>query len=195
MKRLLYQLHRREDGVSGLETAIILISFVIVAAVFAFVVLGTGLFTADRGRETVLAGLGRASGGIEVRGSVTVTDVNTDGAITAAGGDTIVFSAGNTAGGTPVNMDAGATSQRTVINYIDADGREADATYSTQELQGDGDDLLETGELFEVSIVLPGTSSLVANERFTVEVVPPSGGTSLVSRTMPQTIDTVMDLR
>lgn len=195
MKQTLYRLHEDEAGVTGLETAIILISFIIVASVFAFVVLGTGLFSSDRGKETIFSGLDRASAGIEVRGSVTVTDVNTDGAITAAGADTLIFSAGNTAGGSPINMDPAAASQRTVINYIDADGREADATYTATELQGDGDDLLETGELFEISVVMPGTSSLLVNERFTLEVVPPSGGTSLVTRTMPQSIDTVMDLR
>lgn len=195
MKRTLYRLHRDEDGVTGLETAIILIAFIVVAAVFAFVVLGTGLFSSDRGKETIFAGLDKASGGLEIRGAVTVTDVNTDGAITAAGADTIIFSAGNTAGGAPVNLDPLAASQRTVINYIDAEGREADASYTATELQGDGDDLLETGELFEISVVMPGTSSLVVNERFAIEVVPPSGGTSFVSRTMPQSIDTVMDLR
>jgi flagellin FlaB len=195
MKRLLYQLHRREEGVTGIETAIIIIGFVIVAAVFAFVVLGTGLFSADRGRETILAGLDKARGSIEVRGAVTVTDVNTDGAITAAGADTIEFSVGNAAAGTPVNLDEAAASNRTVINYIDAQGRAGDATYAATELQGDGDDLLEQGELFSVSVVIPAGASLVVNERFTVEIVPPNGGTSLIHRTMPQAIDTVMDLR
>lgn len=195
MNKRIQQLHNHEDGITGLETAIILMSFVIVAAVFAFVVLGTGLFSSDRGKETIFAGIDKASGGIEVKGAVTVIDVNTDSAITAAGNDTITFTAGNTAGGSPVNMDEGAGSQRTVINYVDADSREADATYTATELQGDGDNLLETGELFEVSVVIPGTSSLTVNERFTLEVVPPSGGVSLISRTMPQAIDTVMDLR
>jgi archaellin len=35
---------------------------------------------------------------------------------------------------------------------------------------------------------------LVANETFTLEIVPPQGGTLLVERTMPPEIDTVMDL-
>lgn len=195
MKKLLARLHRDEEGISGIETAIILISFVIVAAVFAFVVLATGLFSADLGRSTIFAGLDKAAGTLEVRGAVTVTDVNTDGAITGAGNDTIEFVAGNSAAGAPINLDPNATSNRTVVNYIDEDGRSGDATYTTTELQGDGDELLENGELFEVSIVVPAGSSLSVNERFTIEVVPPSGGTSVINRTMPQSIDTVMDLR
>ena len=36
---------REERGITGLGTAIVLIAFVVVAAVFAFVVLSTGLFS------------------------------------------------------------------------------------------------------------------------------------------------------
>ena len=51
---------RDERGITGLETAIILIAFVVVATVFAFVVLTTGIFSAERGKETVFAGLQKA---------------------------------------------------------------------------------------------------------------------------------------
>jgi len=40
----------------------------------------------------------------------------------------------------------------------------------------------------------PSGSSLASNEIFTLEVVPPSGGTLLINRTMPPEIDDVMDL-
>jgi flagellin-like protein len=50
-----------QRGVTGLETAIILIAFVVVASVFAFTVLSTGIFSAERGKETVQAGLSEAS--------------------------------------------------------------------------------------------------------------------------------------
>jgi len=48
---------KQERGVTGLETAIILIAFVVVASVFAFTVLSTGIFSAERGKETIHAGL------------------------------------------------------------------------------------------------------------------------------------------
>jgi flagellin FlaB len=185
-------LHRREEGITGLETAIILIAFVIVASVFAFVVLSTGLFSAERGKETVFAGLEKARGNLEVRGALTVIDTDASGTITTA--DDIVFNLANAAGGFPVLVDPAATTNSVVINYIDAQARVADATYTVNEIQGDGDDLLENGELFEVTVAPPGTSTLVSNEIFTLEVVPPSGGTLLIERTMPPEIDTVMDL-
>ena len=47
-----------QRGVTGLETAIVLIAFVVVAAVFAFTVITTGLFSSEKAGETANAGLG-----------------------------------------------------------------------------------------------------------------------------------------
>ena len=49
-------LPRDARGITGLETAIILIAFVVVASVFAFTVLSTGIFASERSKETVFAG-------------------------------------------------------------------------------------------------------------------------------------------
>ena len=62
---------RQERGVTGLETAIILIAFVVVASVFAFTVLSTGIFSSERGKETVFAGLEEAQGTLEPKGRIT----------------------------------------------------------------------------------------------------------------------------
>ena len=59
-----------QRGVTGLETAIILIAFVVVASVFAFTVLSTGIFSAERGKETIHAGLKESRSTIEIKGSV-----------------------------------------------------------------------------------------------------------------------------
>ena len=47
----------QQRGITGLETAIILIAFVVVASIFAFTVLSTGIFASERAKETVYAGL------------------------------------------------------------------------------------------------------------------------------------------
>ena len=60
---------------TGLETAIILIAFVVVASVFAFTVLSTGIFSAERGKETIHAGLKRARSSLELKVSVVAEDV------------------------------------------------------------------------------------------------------------------------
>ena len=64
-----------QRGVTGLETAIILIAFVVVASVFAFTVLSTGIFSAERGKETIYAGLKEARSTIELKGSVIANGV------------------------------------------------------------------------------------------------------------------------
>ena len=190
--RKLFKLFNREDGITGLETAIILIAFVIVASVFAFVVLSTGLFSAERGKETVFAGLEKARGNLEVRGALTVADSNTDGAIDD--NDEIKFNVALAAGGFPISLDPAAYTNTVVINWIDAQDRVPDTAYTVTWILTDGDTLLEVGELAQVTVNPPAGSTLVTNEIFTLEVVPPSGGTLLINRTMPPAIDTVMDL-
>ena len=69
---------RDERGVTGLETAIILIAFVVVASVFAFTVLSTGIFSSERGKETVFAGLQEARGTIEPKGSLVANGIKKD---------------------------------------------------------------------------------------------------------------------
>lgn len=187
--RGLWRLAKDERGITGLETAIILIAFVIVASVFAFVVLSTGLFSAERGKETVFAGLQKAQANLELHGSVVVT---------SSGGtpDNITFQLALAAGGAPINLDPAATTNTVVMNYIDQDAREADIPYTVTWILGDGDTLLEPGELAEISIALPtpGDNNLSANEHFTIEVIATNGGTMLIARTMPAGIDPVMDL-
>ena len=72
-RTLLRRAVQEEQGITGLETAIILIAFVVVATVFAFVVLTTGVFSAERGKETVFAGLRTARGTMEIPAGVVVT--------------------------------------------------------------------------------------------------------------------------
>ena len=190
--RRLFRLFNREDGITGLETAIILIAFVIVASVFAFVVLSTGLFSAERGKETVFAGLEKARGNLEVRGALTVIDTDSDGDIDSS--DEIVFNVALAAGGFPISLNPAAYTNTVVVNWIDAQDRVADTSYTVAWILDDGDTLLEVGELAEITVNPPAGSSLAENEIFTLEVVPPSGGTNLINRTMPPEIDDVMDL-
>ena len=188
LTRLLGSLHKREEGITGLETAIILIAFVIVASVFAFVVLSTGLFSAERGKETVFAGLEKARGNLEVRGAVTASSAVPPTV------DEVVFNVGLAAGGAAMLVDPTATTNTISINYIDAEDRVPNTDWTVIEIQGDADDLLENGELMEITVAIPVGSALATNEIFTLEVVPPTGGTLLINRTMPPQIDLVMDL-
>ncbi len=181
---------REEEGITGLETAIILIAFVVVATVFAFVVLSTGLFSSERGKEAVYSGLQKTRGSLELRGSVIA---NTDGTNVSS----LVFDLANAAGGDPVNLDPSAASNKVVMAYRDNLVSNSDLTWSRVWLVGDGDNLLENGELAEITIDLTTQTPAVvlgANAPFTLEVKPSLGGTMIIARTTPAGLDVVVDL-
>jgi flagellin FlaB len=54
----------------GIEAAIVLISFVIVAAAFSFMVVNMGLFSTQRGRETIQQGVSESSSPLILDGNI-----------------------------------------------------------------------------------------------------------------------------
>ena len=59
-----------QRGITGLEAAIILITFIVGASVFAFTVPSTGIFTSERPKETIFVGVEETKRAIEARGAV-----------------------------------------------------------------------------------------------------------------------------
>ena len=73
LNRTYQGLRHDRRGITGLETAIILIAFVVVASVFAYTVLSAGIFSSEKGKEAVHAGLESARSSFELIGSVKAT--------------------------------------------------------------------------------------------------------------------------
>jgi flagellin FlaB len=69
---------RNRKGMVGIDTAIILISFVLVAAAVAFVVLDMGMTSAQKAKQTMENGLQESSTALQVNGEV-MAYVNTNG--------------------------------------------------------------------------------------------------------------------
>jgi flagellin FlaB len=179
---------RDERGVTGLETAIILIAFVVVAAVFAFVVLSTGLFSSERGKEAVYAGLAKTRGTMELSSSVIAASNGTS--IT-----TLDFDMTLAAGGDSVNLDPGAVTNRTVITYIDSATVIPDLAYTATPITGNANTLLEPGELIRISIDLAGAGLTVGtNQLFTLEVKPPTGSYMVIQRMTPPALQIINNL-
>ena len=172
---------RGERGITGLETAIVMIAFVVVAAVFAFVVLSTGLFAAERGKDTIFAALAKTRGAMALTGGVIATSDQTK--IT-----TITLDVTLAAGGDSVNLDPNSTSNKTVISYQDSAISNANITYTTAVVTGNNNYVLEQGELLELNITLPAGSNVTANKTFTLEVKPPSGSFMIIQRTAPASL-------
>ena len=194
LRELLTRATNKERGITGLETAIILIAFVVVATVFAFVVLTTGIFASERGKETVFAGLDKVRGTMELRGSVIATASGTTLVV-----DDIHFTVGTTAGGASVPLNPAGTNNRTVLAYRDSTVVDNDVLYTVTSIVGDGDTLLEPGELMLITIDVDGgaiTPSPVfaPNERFTFEIQTPVGATIDITRQLPTELTAVMQL-
>jgi flagellin FlaB len=187
MKRIkeLWRASREDRGITGLETAIVLIAFVVVAAVFAFVVLSTGLFSSERGKETVYAGLAKTRGSMELTGGVIATS-------NATNLTNVTFDVTLAAGGDSVNLNNADATNRAVISYQDAANSVNDVDYDTNVITGNADKLLEQGELMEISIdmtqVALAAVALGTNQTFTFEVKPPTGSYMVIQRTTPASI-------
>lgn len=68
-------------GVVGVESAIVLIAFVIVAAALAFVVLNMGFSTTQKAKSTITTGLTESSSSMEVAGAATVHTNSTSSSV------------------------------------------------------------------------------------------------------------------
>jgi len=168
---------------------------VVVATIFAFVVLTTGVFSAERGKETVFAGLEKARGSMEIRGGIVVTATGTTLAV-----ESLQFAVATSAGGEPVPINPSGTNNRTVLAYRDDNIVDNDVGFTVVDIVGDSDTLLEPGELKLITIDastggdISPDPALDPNERFTIEVQTPVGATLDITRTLPAELRTVMQL-
>ena len=71
-KKFLLNFAKQKRAIVGLEAAIILIAFVIIAAVFSFMVINQGLFATEQGKTVIQQGLQQASTPLAVDGTIFV---------------------------------------------------------------------------------------------------------------------------
>ncbi len=189
MRALIRKFHKNQQGITGLETAIILIAFVIVASVFAYVVLSAGLFSSQKAKEAVYAGMEEARSTIEIKGDVIARMVN--GRVTY-----IYF----TVGGRPSNeavdfTDTSNNTNKVVISFIDEYQRFASVNWTLQKLNTtNNDNLLDSNELFQIIVDLTCADNITAYHTFTLELKPPVGPVLPIERTVPARLSQYVNL-
>ncbi len=155
-------------GITGLETAIILIAFVVVASVFAFTVLSTGVFSAERSKDTIYSGLQSARASLEPRGSLIAyrgahgsTPTNTIYKVAfivapSVADEAIDLTPPYTAGGTGTDPDFVTNAEyRTVVSYTDQNQALPDVPWTVNFLgNSNGDNILEANEKAEITVWL-----------------------------------------
>jgi len=194
--KIFRSLGRDQRGITGLETAIVLIAFVVVSSVFAFAALSTGLFTTDKAKATIHAGLAETQGTMELKGSITSTAATTGSAGTVSD---LTFWVANAAGGENTDLTPG----KTIIKYTDNNQTHIfdDTAGSTFTVTGiglaDTDSFLERGETYEVKLNRlevgsggsPLTTDLSTSTTFSLEVIPPTGAILFIERTTPAALN------
>ena len=190
-----------EDAFTGLEAAIVLIAFVVVAAVFSYVVLGAGFFTTQTAQATVHTGVAQASSSLEIVGNVMgirtsnlpnqLNYINVSVALTAGGTamdlTQMVVSYSDNNGGRNPNIEVnagGITDCGTILTA--AVPAEADQRWCVSQrinTVGDANTLLEPNEIWVLSIQTPDSASI--NTKITVNLQPAVGAVLPITRSLP----------
>ena len=174
--------HQR--GITGLETAIVLIAFVVVASVFAFAVLNTGFLSSEKSKEAALGGLQETSSTLSLRGEViadsnaakTAVDLSTTGSV-------IIY----------LDDFQGINCQNP--QSFDGDPDTAECSWSSEWLIGSGE-IVDPGEQVEITVTLTNlTPLLAAKQEFTIQIKPNKGAVVIVTRTLPGELQGIMDVK
>jgi flagellin FlaB len=164
-----------QRGITGLETSIVLIAFVVVASVFSFTVLSAGVFSSEAAKQTIFAGLKETRSRIRQNGSVFAfsgNETNTPAVYK------VVFIVSNSLAGEPLDLTPPYTADdtgldpdfdalavpATIISYSDENQRLGDVPWTVAFIgNNNGDLLLEDGEKAEVTVWLLDKVTAVAD--------------------------------
>jgi flagellin FlaB len=224
MPRLMKILHRQQKGITGLETAIILIAFVVVAAVFAYTVLSAGLFSTQKSQEAVYSGLKETQSTMEILGSVCGYKDTLNGGGTGSLGK-VEFTLSLASNGDPVDLTPAWEyhSGTSTLSQDYAGANKLQIAYNDQALslseipwtisfigKNNSDYILENGEKAIITVWLHsyvtgtwadgaagtflGDNYVDAYHTFNIEVKPSTGATMTIQRSAPAYLDPVVDL-
>ena len=206
------KIFNKDEGFTGLEAAIVLIAFVVVAAVFSYVVLGAGFFTTQKAQEVVYSSVDMASSSMEVLGNVygngTVAADPENSRI-----DGIKFVVGLTAGGASVDLantnlvfsgphglkdlarstTIDANSGNVIDSQTTIDSGAAFTWYIVDITNGDTGSLLDNQKQVTIYAKLDNTA-IEPNDAFSLEIKPPVGTSYAIKRKAPAGIKKVNTL-
>jgi flagellin FlaB len=196
MQSLAENKSRNQQGITGIETAIILIAFVIVASVFAYVVLSAGLFSTQKAKESINSGLEEARAAIEIKGNVYGKMVN--GVLNC-----VYFTVASSTGGNLIDFtDTDNFTNKVVISYTDQYQIFPTMNWTLTKLNShSNDNILDKNELFMITVDLTPVSANATPDQipgpyhtFSLEVKPPVGAVLIIERTIPARPDDIVNL-
>jgi flagellin FlaB len=194
---MLRQFNKDERGITGLETAIILIAFVMVASVFAYVVLSAGLFSSQQAKQAISEGLEQSKSTVTLRGDVLA---KMESAVVTE----IYFCLGTVGQGDRFDFtDTSAGNNTVVISYSDQYQQYPTLNWTLNKIVSSGaDNILDDNELFQIAVDLATVNDnassydemLGAYHNFVLEIKPPVGAILAIERTIPARVDEMVNL-
>ena len=189
----------KRRGMTGLETAIILVAFVITAAAFSFIVLNMGFLTAQKSQTVISAGMQEATSSLQADGDLT-------GEFHVASGNMTMctFYVRLSQGKEPIDT----AGDKLIVTYsnpreygVIKDDAKTGASFT--EVVGDGDALVEYGERWKVTVNFTAVTLLAdfsadaysqSYDTFRLELRPSQGAVLAVERTIPAVNTEIMIL-
>jgi flagellin FlaB len=189
--------YKNDSAFTGLEAAIVLIAFVVVAAVFSYVVLGAGFFTTQKSQETVYKGVEQATSNIQMMGQVYGMGAQTTGNGTAAGIEKIKFTIGLAPGAPSVDLSkltivySNETVSPRLVQQISGTSGAVYGFAATK--QGSAVTTMAGQEQIDLEFMTgyTATEQPGKNTKITIEIRPAVGASLPFTRTVPATIQTV----
>ena len=187
-------LRRDEKGFTGLEAAIVLIAFVVVAAVFSYVMLGAGFFTTQKSKQVVDTGVKQASSSLTLDGQY-IYLISGEG-YTGSNGNAskIFFYVTQTAGGSPVDLEKTSIAITTKNGFKQLFYSSTNGAWDYEGVVGDGDNVVEANEKYKITIYVTdgdwnGIGEIKPNQEITIEVRPPIGAPLSINKLLPPSFD------
>lgn len=186
-----------EDGMMGIEAAIILITAIVAASVLAMVVLHLGYFSAEKTRTVAEESVGQAGTTVVTVGSIHGVERNESlGAFRVtfaipAGSDMVDFSGVQVTVATPDGLSAIAAADPLVTAAPSA------GTWGVirrMPAAAEGDLFLEDNERFTLEVSLPEGDEIGVKGEFVLTVILPGGSTWRYAGVAPSKTDPVMVL-
>jgi archaeal flagellin FlaB len=224
LARFQKKIHSDERGITGLETAIILIAFVMVASVFAYVVLSAGLFSSQKAKQSVNAALSETKSTVMVKGDILAEMVDDEGTPVV---NKIYFTVGSLSGSDPIDFtDTQAGKNVVTISYSDAYQQFPALPWQmVKVITVNDDNLLDENEFFQIIVDLslvnhieatptpiptdtptptptptptstatPDGSKVGRYHQFALQLKPPTGAVLTIERTIPAKVSKIINL-
>ena len=182
---------KRDNAFTGLEAAIVLIAFVVVAAIFSYVMLGAGFFATQKAQEVTYAGVKQTISNLIPSGTIYGT-IN-------SGGNLTLIQIGLTvpAGGESVELSQmlltfaqeGEIPKNIIFNLYEKPDPTTPWTFNIKECTAaivpttNDSVLVSPGN--SCSAIMKVVNGPIAGEWFSIEIKPPVGAPTTIRKIIP----------